>query len=170
MPERLALAAQADGWYVRSRVIWWKPNVMPESVKDRPTDDHEIIWMFTKSARYWWDQEAVREPAIHEGRNIRTVWRMNVASTPESHFATFPIELPRNCILASCPKDGLVLDPFAGLATTGIAALRLGRRFIGIEISENYAEMARKKLDLWWADAKIVEADVPQEQLDLFGK
>jgi hypothetical protein len=61
IPERVALAAQAAGWYVRSRIIWWKDNPMPSSQKDRPTNSHETIWMFTKSKRYYWDGEAVRE-------------------------------------------------------------------------------------------------------------
>jgi DNA modification methylase len=60
-PERLAIALQADGWWVRSRIVWHKPNPMPESATDRPTSAHETIWMLTKSARYFWDAEAVRE-------------------------------------------------------------------------------------------------------------
>lgn len=64
IPERVALAAQADGWWVRSRIVWAKPNPMPESVTDRPTDAMEHIWMFTRSERYFWDADAVREPSI----------------------------------------------------------------------------------------------------------
>ncbi len=61
MPFRVALAAQADGWWVRSVIIWAKPNPMPESVRDRPTDAHEYIFLLTKSKAYWYDQDAVRE-------------------------------------------------------------------------------------------------------------
>lgn len=61
IPFRVAIAAQEDGWFVRSIIIWSKKNPMPESVKDRPTDSHEYIIMLTKSAKYYWDQEAVRE-------------------------------------------------------------------------------------------------------------
>jgi DNA modification methylase len=60
-PERLGIALQADGWWVRSRIVWHKPNPMPESATDRPTSAHETIWMLTKSARYFWDAEAVKE-------------------------------------------------------------------------------------------------------------
>lgn len=99
----------------------------------------------------------------------RTVWRFPTAQTPEAHFATFPEELPARCIEASCPKGGVVLDPFAGIGTTGIVAKRLGRRFIGIELSEKYAEMARKKLDLWWRRATVAPKAAPDGQTTLFG-
>ena len=62
IPFRVAIAAQEDGWWVRSVIIWNKTNPMPESVRDRPTESHEYILMLTKSARYYWDAEAVREP------------------------------------------------------------------------------------------------------------
>lgn len=68
IPERVALAAQADGWWVRSRITWAKPNPMPESVTDRPTDATEHIWLFAKSAHYFWDPEAVRETAQYGRR------------------------------------------------------------------------------------------------------
>ena len=63
IPWRVALALQADGWYLRSDIIWAKPNPMPESVTDRPTKSHEYIFLLTKSARYFWDGEAVKEGA-----------------------------------------------------------------------------------------------------------
>jgi DNA modification methylase len=62
IPWRVAFALQADGWYLRSDVIWSKPNPMPESVTDRPTKSHEYVFLLTKSARYFWDADAVREP------------------------------------------------------------------------------------------------------------
>jgi len=66
IPFRVALAAQMDGWWVRSDIIWAKPNPMPESVRDRPTSSHEHIFMFTKSKDYYWDQDAVREPSVSD--------------------------------------------------------------------------------------------------------
>lgn len=66
IPERLALALQEDGWWVRSRIIWHKPNPMPESITDRPTKAHEHIWMIAKSERYYYDFEAVKEEAAAE--------------------------------------------------------------------------------------------------------
>jgi DNA modification methylase len=64
-PWRLAFALQADGWWLRSDIIWAKPNPMPESCRDRPTKAHEYVFMLTKAARYFWDQEAVREDAAY---------------------------------------------------------------------------------------------------------
>lgn len=62
IPWRVAFALQADGWYLRSDIIWHKPNAMPESVKDRPTKAHEYIFLLTKSAKYYYDADAIREP------------------------------------------------------------------------------------------------------------
>jgi len=71
IPWRLAFALQADGWYLRSDIIWAKPNPMPESVTDRPTKSHEYVFLLTKSARYFYDQDAASEPSLHAGREIR---------------------------------------------------------------------------------------------------
>ena len=62
MPWRIAFALQADGWYLRSDIIWSKPNLMPESVTDRPTRSHEFVFLFAKSPRYFYDHEAIKEP------------------------------------------------------------------------------------------------------------
>jgi len=71
MPARIALALQADGWYLRSDIIWDKPNPMPESVRDRPTKSHEYIFLLTKRARYYYDQEAVRDKARGDYKGSR---------------------------------------------------------------------------------------------------
>jgi site-specific DNA-methyltransferase (cytosine-N4-specific) len=80
-------------------------------------------------------------------RNPRSVWTMASEPFREAHFATFPSALPRRCILAGCPPGGLVLDPFSGSGTTGLAALELGRRYLGIELNPEYAQMSRKRLN-----------------------
>ncbi len=275
MPQRIAIAAQADGWWVRSMIVWSKPNAMPESCQDRPSSAHETIIMLTKQSRYWYDQEAVREahttpngmgwasqtatqdsmktdgdftrPKDRKGlgmlsmatnpagRNLRDVWTFPTAQTPEAHFATFPEELPRRCIEASCPREacrtcgkarvriverqgleehparkdrsvrnkadydgedyaerdstlglvandvttgwtscecadyqpGLVLDPFAGIGTTGVVAKRLGRRFVGIELSKPYAAMAQQKLDQYWRKVILKEPERDERQMAL---
>jgi DNA modification methylase len=176
IPWRLAFALQADGWYLRSDIIWAKPNPMPESVTDRPTKAHEYVFLLTKSARYFYDADAVREPALRAGdipggdngrgvdafgvkphapfngevpagRNLRSVWNIPTEPFPEAHFATFPKALVEPCIKAGSKPGDMVLDPFAGSGTTGVVALRLGRSFIGIELAPAYAEMARKSLE-----------------------
>jgi DNA modification methylase len=147
-PFRIALAAQADGWYIRSVVIWHVLNGLPESVKDRPTVTHEYILFMTKSARYFHDYAAAREAGKSSaGRNMSSVWAFLTARVREGNYASFPEELPKRCILASCPPDGLVLDPFVGVGTTGVVARRLGRRFVGIELSKKYCRMAAKRME-----------------------
>lgn len=177
-PWALAFALRDDGWWLRAEVIWAKSNPMPESVTDRPTKAHEQVFLLTKSARYWYDADAVREEAewarwgaqtigkdyrginpvdmktldmktLEErrdrGRNARSVWTIATEPYPEAHFATFPTELPRRCILAGCPADGVVLDPFLGSGTTAWVAKTLGRRAVGIELNEEYIALAVKR-------------------------
>lgn len=186
------------GWYLRSDIVWAKSNPMPESVTDRPTKAHEYVFLLSKSPRYFFDQEAVREgydqgwkgrldtsPATNgriggpggfvgrgpdgrrktsvvggegseqhrngerrpnpEGRNVRSVWEIATQPYAEAHFATFPQELPRRCILAGSPVGGTVLDPFMGSGTVAYVARSLGRRSIGIELNGDYCELIAKR-------------------------
>lgn len=183
IPWRVAFALQADGWYLRSDIIWSKPNPMPESVKDRPTKAHEYIFLLSKSERYYYDHDVVKETGTgrptfdnnnsrsvvdasrndagrHNShpanfRNRRSVW--TVATTPYSgaHFATFPEELIKPCILAGCPESGIVLDPFFGAGTTGLVALKHNRHFIGIELNPEYVKLSKKRLSKWLHQSKI---------------
>jgi DNA modification methylase len=82
---------------------------------------------------------------LSDGRNRRSVWSLVSMATPEAHFATFPLELPELCIKAGCPEGGTVLDPFAGAGTTGLAAIKNGRRFVGIELSAEYIDIANSR-------------------------
>jgi site-specific DNA-methyltransferase (adenine-specific) len=81
-----------------------------------------------------------------DGRNRRSVWTITTKPYSKAHFATFPPEIPELCIKAGCPKGGVVLDPFFGAGTTGLVAMRLGREFIGIDLSPAYCEIARKRI------------------------
>ncbi len=144
----LAMALQLDGWYLRSDIIWYKPNCQPESVKDRVTVSHEYIFMLSKSENYYFDQEAIKERTA-DGKalkNKRTVWQINTEPCKEAHFAVFPRALVRPCILAGAPKGGLVLDPFFGSGTVGVVAIETGRRCVGIELKSDYIDIAKQRL------------------------
>lgn len=144
VPWRLAFALQAAGWYLRADVIWNKPNVQPESVKDRPTRAHEYVFLFSKSEHYDYDNAAVRGPA---GRNLRTVWDINTQAYRDAHFATFPPALVEPCLSLATKAGDLVLDPFIGSGTTGLVALKLNRRFVGVELNPDYVQIAERRLN-----------------------
>lgn len=205
IPWMVAFALRADGWYLRTDIIWEKPNAMPSSVMDRPTRSHEYIFLFSKSSRYYYDAESIKEsakewsgqsaifersgpvsehiipgqlaaqhrknrsgnkerklgpargrPDSHIGgsipwegntRNKRTVW--NIATKPfkGAHFAVFPPELVKPCILAGCPEGGTVLDPFGGSGTVLWVASQLGRDSIYIDLKPEYVEMAKSRVE-----------------------
>ncbi|MBI5190267.1 MAG: site-specific DNA-methyltransferase [Nitrospirae bacterium] len=148
VPWRVAFALQKDGWYLRSDIIWNKPNCQPESVKDRPTQAHEYIFLMSKSEKYHYDNLAIQEPTKNNGglRNRRTVWSINTEPFPDAHFATFPPDLIRPCILAGSRPGDAVLDPFFGSGTVGYVCNELGRKFIGIEINSEYVRIAVNRL------------------------
>ncbi|WP_314408846.1 site-specific DNA-methyltransferase [Pseudomonas kuykendallii] len=244
MPWRLAFALQDDGWYLRQDIIWHKPNPMPESTRDRCTKAHEYLFLLSKSRRYYYDSDAIREPAnygptptgvgfghgtdadnrgrgrisVPKGwdtstgdgghgsyhkdgaaraardsfkrdgskrehvipgqrkgthrpdraesahniltRNKRSVWTVATHGFTGAHFATFPPDLIRPCILAGAPRGGLVLDPFGGAGTTGLVAMQERRRSIICELNPEYAALARARLDTAWVEGAA--------QLDVF--
>ena len=149
VPWRVAFALQSDGWYLRSDIVWNKPNCQPESVKDRPTRSHEYVFLFSKSEKYFYDYEAIQEPAMDKNqrrKNRRTVWNINTEAYGGAHFAVYPAALARMCVEAGSRSGDRVLDPFLGSGTTGVVCNQLGRRCTGIEINEEYADLARKRL------------------------
>ncbi|MGB3777876.1 MAG: site-specific DNA-methyltransferase [Tunicatimonas sp.] len=148
VPWQVALALQKDGWYLRSDIIWYKPNCQPESVKDRPTMSHEYIFLLTKSEKYYYDYLEIKETARSTGklRNKRSVWQVNTEAFPGAHFATFPRRLIVPMIKAGTKKQDFVLDPFFGAGTVGEVCTNLERNFHGIEINPEYAEMANARL------------------------
>ena len=272
IPWRVALALQQDGWYLRQDIIWHKPNPMPESVKDRCTKAHEYIFLLSKSPKYYFDNEAIKEDCItkskqtnkknthgkyetkeneaknrqgiHSNRgdklievrtklpmqkdlvdflrskttakilanstdipltkiehwfrydetgfayptiedwnkvkefiddwsnefnlidealtyyelktdevmytnkkNKRSVWTVSTKSFKGAHFATFPMDLIEPCVLAGCPEDGVVLDPFAGSGTTGIVAVNHNRHAVLCELNQEYIDLAKDRIN-----------------------
>jgi len=184
IPWLVAQALRADGWFLRSSVVWHKPNPTPESVKNRPTQAYEHVFLLSKAAQYYYDYMAISEKAIYAeqharkatswgthrkhpnkanvanyafvgenhttlpgGRkNSRNVWTMATKPYRGAHVAPFPVDLPTKCIKAATREGDLVFDPFCGAATTAIAALRLNRRFLGVELNRATAEEARERI------------------------
>lgn len=159
IPWRVAFALQAEGWYLRQDIIWNKPTPMPESVTDRCTKSHEYIFLLSKSAKYFFDSDAIKEPAALRGherwqknengervRNKRSVWTINTQPFPQAHFAVYPPALIVDCIKAGCPVGGIVLDPFSGAGTTAFVARKLGRNYVGIELNSEYIKITERRL------------------------
>jgi DNA modification methylase len=175
IPWRVAFALQADGWYLRQDIIWHKPNPMPESVQDRCTKNHEYIFLMSKKPKYYFDNEAIKEPVKqdwgtrdrsdgkyhnegsglqpHSGleksydmANKRSVWTVTTKPFHGAHFAVFPPDLIEPCVLAgSRPKD-IVLDPFMGSGTTAAVAQRLNRLYLGCELNTDYEALQKERL------------------------
>jgi len=143
VPWRLAFALQKTGWYLRSDIIWEKPNCMPESVKDRPTRSHEYFFLFAKSPRYYYNGDSIREA---NGRNRRTVWSIPTEPFNGAHFATFPPRLIEPCILAATRQNDWVLDPFLGSGTVGMICAQQRRNYVGIELNPAYVRIALKRI------------------------
>jgi len=196
VPWALAFALRDSGWYLRQDIIWEKGNAMPESVRDRCTKSHEYIFLLSKSRKYYFDYETIKEPCINgdsssprgskgthrsnsgrrgsgnterkqrpshdvlnignqagsipwkykEFRNKRSVWSVNTKPLREAHFAVFPPDLITPCILAGCPEGGVVLDPFFGSGTTGLVAKQYKRNYVGIDLNQEYCELAARRI------------------------
>lgn len=155
----LALACQRDGWYLRNDIIWHKPNCQPESVRDRLTVAHEYIFLFSKSEKYYFDQGAIKQQTTNGNglKNRRTVWSINTEPCSEAHFAVFPRELIRPCIMAGCRPNDIVFDPFYGAGTTGIVAKELNRKCLGIELNAEFIEIAKKRTSTIQASLTLEE-------------
>ena len=174
IPWMLAFALRADGWYLRQDIIWHKPNPMPESVKDRCTKSHEYLFLLSKNKHYYYDNDAIKEPAQdwgtrdrtdgkyhnegtglqpHSGltksystKNKRSVWSITNKPYKGSHFAVFPPDLIIPCIKAGSEKNDIILDPFMGSGTTAMVAKSLGRYYLGCELHESYGKLIKNRI------------------------
>jgi DNA modification methylase len=175
IPWMLAFALRADGWYLRQDIIWHKPNPMPESVQDRCTKAHEYIFLMSKSQKYHYDHEAIKDPVkqdwgtrdrtdgkyhnegsglqphsglekSYEMANKRSVWTVNTKPYAGAHFAVFPSDLIEPCILAGAAPGQVVLDPFMGSGTTAQVAQSLGRQYLGCELNPNYEALQTSRV------------------------
>jgi site-specific DNA-methyltransferase (cytosine-N4-specific) len=143
LPWRVAFALQADGWILRSKITWVKKTAMPESVRNRPTNATEEIFLMSKEPTYYYDADAVRETS---GANLRNCWILGPDAKGKAHPAAFPRELARRCILLGSQVGDTVLDPFGGSGTTAEVAREFGRSTILIELNPEYSELCRKRL------------------------
>lgn len=143
LPWRVVFALQADGWILRSKITWIKKTAMPESVKNRPSNATEELFLLSKSPTYFYDPNGVREDS---GANLRNYWILGPDPSGKGHPAAFPRELARRCILLGSRVGDTVLDPFGGSGTTGLAASELGRKCILVELNPNYAQLGRERL------------------------
>ena len=143
VPWQFAIAMQKDGWWLKNDIIWNKPNPMPEAVNNRCCKAHEYIFLFTKSKSYYFDADAIREG---ENKVRKTdVWTINTSQYKGAHFAVFPTKLPELCIKAGSRVGDTVLDPFMGSGTTAEIAVRLGRKWLGIELNEEYIKIIKER-------------------------
>jgi site-specific DNA-methyltransferase (adenine-specific) len=185
-PERLSLALIADGWIVRNKIVWAKTNTLPTSVRDRLATKHEVIYLLTRSWRYFFDLDSVRVPHLsrppkphaESGPPGRPSW-LGPNNYRGAHFATYPVALAERMLRAGCPEKrcsrclapwqrprsrhrrrvprptcdceapsepGIVLDPFIGSGSTAVAARRLDRDWLGVELNPDFRRLALERL------------------------
>lgn len=137
IPWRVALELQKNGWFIRSDIIWNKTNPMPEPVKDRPSKSHEYIFLFSKNGK--------RNGYYYNKDNERTVWNIPIKSITD-HSAVFPYELVEKCVNIGSEENSLILDPFFGSGTVGVVCEDHNRKWIGIELSKKYCDIAKKEI------------------------
>ncbi|MFD8494851.1 DNA-methyltransferase [Amycolatopsis sp. NPDC059657] len=153
IPWLVAFALQRDGWILRNAIVWNKPTALAEPVRDRSSSRYELLFLLSKQQKYHFNLDAIRQPRIRpagtaRGKNPGDVWSLPTQPQREVRFAAFPIHLPLRCIAAGCPTGGVVLDPFSGAGTTGLAARRLGRRYVGVDLEPEQHEIAVRRLGL----------------------
>jgi len=151
-------ALQLAKFKILNDISWYKPNASPNLSGRYFTASHEtLIWAKkgTEQDKHYFDYKAMREGSWPEdklkvpGKQMRSVWSINTPAPWEKKFGKHPTQKPfdllKRIVLASTKKGDKVLDPFTGSSTTGLAAVRLGRKFVGIDLEKNYLELSRKR-------------------------
>lgn len=154
IPMRVAERASRIGYQVKSIITWAKTHSLPEPQNSRVSRGLEYVIHLSKQRAPKFDKTAFRElPTELGGRDpsrepdkLSDVWTLGTSVGRDGHGAQFPVALPGRCIGISTQPGDLVLDPFVGTGNTGVAALRLGCRFVGIDVAESYLHVARKRL------------------------
>jgi site-specific DNA-methyltransferase (adenine-specific) len=183
IPHRFAIGCIDRGWIMRNDIIWAKRNGMPESVTDRFTKKHEYIFFMTKSEKYYFDLDTIRDKHKHSndkrndgnrheysdnvksknnewissnavsfnpiGKNPSSVsdfWDITTKGNSSTHYASYNMDLIKKPILAGCPEEGVIYDPFMGTGTTAIASIKANRKFIGSEMSTEYIKICESNI------------------------
>lgn len=136
LPNRIVMRICDQGYLYRGEVIWAKRKAMPEGRCRRPHRKHECIYLLAKSERH----------AFRVSPPVPSVWDIQPDMNRTQHTSTFPLDLPIQCIQASGVESGIVLDPFMGSGTTGLAARLLGFDYLGFELNEENCVIANKRI------------------------
>lgn len=203
IPHRFAIGCIDRGWIMRNDIVWAKKNALPESVKDRFSKKHEYMFFMTKSPKYYFDLDSVKDnyltkenrkngivrniafkydskmnnkdinpnaPSLENideneaykpldrkknSGDVSDFWDINTKPSKEKHYATYNSELIKKPIIAGCPPNGIIYDPFMGTGSTAESALEYGRLFIGSEMSEKYCEIANERINKYITDLKL---------------
>ena len=142
LPERIAIGMQEQGWILRNKIIWEKPNPVPAHAWDRRLPVYEHVFFFVKAKKYFYDYALAKQLKQH-----RDVIKCGIKPFVV-HQATFPVELIEPFILISSSQQAVVLDPFMGSGTVGAICKKHNRHFIGFEINPSYCDLANKQIDL----------------------
>ncbi len=140
-------------WIIND-VIWFKPNAPPLIQKNRFVPSTELIWVASKSKKYYFNYEMA--VALGNGKQMRNLWEINAERHKTEHPTEKPEKLLERIILIGSQEKDSVLDPFMGSGTTGVVAKKLNRNFIGFEIDDRYFEISKKRIDKIEVSADLI--------------
>ncbi|MDR2772475.1 MAG: site-specific DNA-methyltransferase [Elusimicrobiota bacterium] len=138
------LLKELDFWIIND-IIWFKRNATPLLSKNRLAPSTELIWLASKTKKYFFDYDRAKE--LNGGKQMKNLWEIPAQRHLTEHPTEKPEPLLERIILLGSKLGDTVLDPFMGSGTTGTAAKRLGRKFVGIEIDEHFFDIAKNRID-----------------------